>query len=537
MKKLLLIDSDTRCSSVLQLGLRLVGYPVTTTAGAEALDTIRAEEPNLLIVDTRPSPFDTFELVATLKGDREFAGLPMIVLGEASRVDERRAFALGVDEYLAGPVFVREVAAHIQLLLARRTRESLSVRGAEAQGGQRLVGSTDDVALVDLLRRLEACGESGVMHVRNCSGDLRVFFRDGSIVDAELGSFRGEESIFRALLWEQASFEVEFREVTTEDVIGSPLPVLLAEGMRRLNEWAHVGARIEPPIALLEGNPQQRPAIRPSLPESVQARLLAPPTSNDVDAAESAPAPEYGTPSAAPWTREVDGPPDPAIDTNGHVAGVPSRMTRSTKRAAAALVVVGGVLTVALSLNSVRARQLRESELAHSRVGVPEVMAPPEPRPGDWGAPPAPSMASVEPMESVEPAGAQKEAMPALPDTGASEVPPVARVASVQTSPPDIREVPLDVGFKGGSMSPLVRDAQGALLKGDMERALELAQSAVSTDPSDADGWLTLAAARKATGDSSGARQAYVDCIASARTVGLNDCRALALAPANQSAR
>jgi cytochrome c-type biogenesis protein CcmH/NrfG len=70
-----------------------------------------------------------------------------------------------------------------------------------------------------------------------------------------------------------------------------------------------------------------------------------------------------------------------------------------------------------------------------------------------------------------------------------------------------------------------------------MERALELARSAVSADPSDADGWLTLAAARKATGDPTGAQQAYVDCIASARTVGLNDCRAFALAPVDESPR
>ena len=33
MKKLLLIDADTRCSSVLQMGLRLAGYPVTREPG------------------------------------------------------------------------------------------------------------------------------------------------------------------------------------------------------------------------------------------------------------------------------------------------------------------------------------------------------------------------------------------------------------------------------------------------------------------------------------------------------------------------
>jgi hypothetical protein len=78
------------------------------------------------------------------------------------------------------------------------------------------------------------------------------------------------------------------------------------------------------------------------------------------------------------------------------------------------------------------------------------------------------------------------------------------------------------------STSPLVRDAQRALLKGDTARAIELAQKAVVKDGSDADGWLTLAAARKASGDFTGASDAYQSCIAQAQTEGVVHCRVLA---------
>ena len=55
------------------------------------------------------------------------------------------------------------------------------------------------------------------------------------------------------------------------------------------------------------------------------------------------------------------------------------------------------------------------------------------------------------------------------------------------------------------------------------------------TDFSDDAAWESIC---KAIGEpGAGGFQAYVDCIASARTVGLNDCRALALAPANENAR
>ena len=47
-----------------------------------------------------------------------------------------------------------------------------------------------------------------------------IYFRDGKVVDAELGRLRGEEAIYRALIWNEATFEVEFKAIANEDVIG-----------------------------------------------------------------------------------------------------------------------------------------------------------------------------------------------------------------------------------------------------------------------------------------------------------------------------
>ncbi len=76
--------------------------------------------------------------------------------------------------------------------------------------------------------------------------------------------------------------------------------------------------------------------------------------------------------------------------------------------------------------------------------------------------------------------------------------------------------------------SPLVRDAERALLRGETDKALALAQKAVDANPVDADAWLTLAAAKKASGDMAGARAAYQQCIAKASTAGVMNCRVLA---------
>ena len=90
------------------------------------------------------------------------------------------------------------------------------------------------------------------------------------------------------------------------------------------------------------------------------------------------------------------------------------------------------------------------------------------------------------------------------------------------------REIPIDiVKLTAANLSPLVRDAQKALLKGDTQRALALARQAVTERPADADAWLTLAAAQKASGDLEAARETYLNCVQRAQTATLNHCRIL----------
>ncbi len=60
-----------------------------------------------------------------------------------------------------------------------------------------------------------------------------IFFREGQLVDAKLGPLRGEEAVYRALAKSEGTFEIEFRPVASEDVIGRSAEALVLEGMRR----------------------------------------------------------------------------------------------------------------------------------------------------------------------------------------------------------------------------------------------------------------------------------------------------------------
>ena len=193
------------------------------------------------------------------------------------------------------------------------------------------------------------------------------------------------------------------------------------------------------------------------------------------------------------------------------------------------------VLLVGVGMRSIHSRQLRESESARAQLptvtgavtGAAAAMAAP-------GAAQALAMATPIP---VAPATDDTSATPAATESPAAAdavpspdgLPGVAAAGTASAAPAvDPRETALDVKTAMHARSALVRDAQQALLKGDTGKAKALAQQAALTSPYDAEGWLTLAAARKASGDLAGAHDAYSQCVAKAHTFGVMSCRALA---------
>jgi hypothetical protein len=195
--------------------------------------------------------------------------------------------------------------------------------------------------------------------------------------------------------------------------------------------------------------------------------------------------------------------------------------------AAAALLVVVG-------MRSIHTRQLQEAERARAQLptisgavtGAAAAMAAPGAALMATSAPGAPATddTSVGPAAPESPAATDP-----VPGASPDGLPGVAAAAAASPAPAvDPRETALDVKTAMHARSALVRDAQQALLKGDTGKAKVLAQQAALTSPYDAEGWLTLAAARKASGDLAGARDAYAQCVAKAHTFGVMSCRALA---------
>ncbi|HXN32991.1 MAG TPA: response regulator [Polyangiaceae bacterium] len=573
MQTLLLVDADPVSRCVLDVHLRKEGYNVTVAAdGAEALEKVDSAAPDIVVTDTQLPRLDGFELVRRI---RAMGGADPSIVFLATNMpldDRKRALDLGVEDYLTKPVYLRELSARIQFLLAKRTRRSIEERALSTAGPGRPVGSTRDLALIDVIRSFEASHQSGVVRLRNGMHEAHVFFRDGNVVDADLGPLRAEAALQRALLWDDASFEVDFRPVANEDAVGRSTQAVVLAGMRRMDEWVRLCAQVKPLAALLDVHPPQllerlhdlteipeglRALVPPSPWSEAPSALLenGPTPKRDEGPIAARPAPAQVAsalpraeadvppppspqrtpsqrPSAAPWTREVDPPSELAADTVA--AGVPRAIGATTKRVAATSVAVVLVLGAVVGLRSLRARQLRDSDEARSRnfaaaaamgpAGGAVSASPPEPAIPSPAADLAPSATASAPERSsgqpLSPASAVDPWIPRTANVGLAAVPAADPTAKGQ-------ERALDVKFESHSLSPLVRDAHRALLKGDTEGATSLAHKAISEAPTDADGWLTLAAARKASGDLAGAGDAYRGCIAQAKTAGVMNCRTL----------
>jgi CheY-like chemotaxis protein len=234
---------------VLEVSLKKSGYSVTTAGdGVDALSKIELSTPDLILSDTKLPGMDGYAFVRRLKDRPEWASIPVVFLTSQKSIEDKiRGLELGVEDYLTKPIFVRELIARVNLLITRRTQEGIATRQSQT-GRTKFQGSIQDMAVVDLLQTFEVSRKSGVLHVHNNAHSAKILFREGKIIDAQLGALRGEEAVYRTLIWNDGSFEVEFTIVKAEDIIEVSTQGILMEGMRRVDEWGRLLEQL-PPLA------------------------------------------------------------------------------------------------------------------------------------------------------------------------------------------------------------------------------------------------------------------------------------------------
>ncbi|HET7826265.1 MAG TPA: DUF4388 domain-containing protein, partial [Anaeromyxobacter sp.] len=236
---LLLVDGDPKSLRVMEVSLKKAGFSVTTAVnGADALGKCEISPPDLILSDTKMPEMDGFELCRRLKGDDRFRGTPFIFLtGQKSVEFKVKGLELGVEDYLTKPIYIKEIVTRVKILLEKKEKERLEKKDLKAS----FAGNLSDMGVVDLVQTLEMGKKSGALHVKSRKGIEAVcYFKDGRILDCELGKLAGENAFYRLLNWQEGEFAIEFRPIEREERIPVSTQGLLMEGMRRIDEWGRI---------------------------------------------------------------------------------------------------------------------------------------------------------------------------------------------------------------------------------------------------------------------------------------------------------
>jgi len=115
-KKILLVEDNPVNRRLAEFLLHSQGYQVRAATNAqEAFDTIKAERPDLILMDVQLPGMDGLEATRKLKAEPTTRDIPVVaVTSYAMKGDREKALAAGCSGYITKPIdkdtFVREVA-------------------------------------------------------------------------------------------------------------------------------------------------------------------------------------------------------------------------------------------------------------------------------------------------------------------------------------------------------------------------------------------------------------------------------------------
>lgn len=119
--KILVVDDEPDVVELVRYNLNSSGYEVVTAVdGKEALKKVRAETPDLIVLDIMLPGIDGFEVCKILKRDPATSAIPIIMLtAKAEEVDRVVGLELGADDYITKPFSPREFVLRVKALLKR----------------------------------------------------------------------------------------------------------------------------------------------------------------------------------------------------------------------------------------------------------------------------------------------------------------------------------------------------------------------------------------------------------------------------------
>jgi DNA-binding response OmpR family regulator len=115
----MVVDDDQDTVAILARHLQREGFvPIEANSGAQCLKLVQENEVDVILLDLMMPDMDGFQVVRELRNNPVTAEIPVIMITARDDLDARaEGMRLGVSDFLAKPVFRRQLASRVRAQL------------------------------------------------------------------------------------------------------------------------------------------------------------------------------------------------------------------------------------------------------------------------------------------------------------------------------------------------------------------------------------------------------------------------------------
>jgi DNA-binding response OmpR family regulator len=115
----MVVDDDQDTVAILARHLQREGFvPIEANSGAQCLKLVQENEVDVILLDLMMPDMDGFQVVRELRANPVTAEIPVIMITARDDLDARaEGMRLGVSDFLAKPVFRRQLASRVRAQL------------------------------------------------------------------------------------------------------------------------------------------------------------------------------------------------------------------------------------------------------------------------------------------------------------------------------------------------------------------------------------------------------------------------------------
>ncbi|WP_321365032.1 response regulator [uncultured Celeribacter sp.] len=125
-KRILLVEDEDNIAIAIEVLLTRAGYELLRVShGDQALPNIRAQKPDLVLLDVTLPGLSGYEVCQRLRLDAELAHIPVLMMSaRASEAEQRKGVAMGANAFLTKPFAMSDLLGSVARLIAGGAHEN-----------------------------------------------------------------------------------------------------------------------------------------------------------------------------------------------------------------------------------------------------------------------------------------------------------------------------------------------------------------------------------------------------------------------------